>query len=180
VYVDDVLIDTINQYSASTVWQKTWTSPALGSGEHSLRFIHTSGKYASIDAIEVLGPPTPLGVGIYDDVDAGWTYAGNWGSSTLAGPYANTYHFSTVVNGAAEFLMDGDSFTLTYVTFANAGDLQVYVDDALIQTISQYSPSTLWQQTWTSPSLGDDVHSLKFVHATGTYASIDVIEVIGP
>ncbi len=176
VYVDGGYLATISQYNATTQWQKRWTSPSFGLGPHNIEFRHVSGTYISIDAIEVHGP---LGKGIYDDMHSGWLYTGTWGSSTLSGPYLNTYHYSSALNDTAQFVMNGDKFTLTYVSFNTAGDLEVYVDGDYLDTISQYSAATQWQRTWTSPSLGNGVHGLKFVHKSGTYVSIDAIQVYG-
>jgi hypothetical protein len=53
VYVDDALVATINMNGALT-WQKTWSSGNLGLGKHTLKFVHTSGTYFDIDAIQVI------------------------------------------------------------------------------------------------------------------------------
>jgi hypothetical protein len=34
--------------------QETWTSDILTSGLHTVRFVHASGDYTDIDALEVL------------------------------------------------------------------------------------------------------------------------------
>lgn len=53
VYVDGVQIDTIDQSSATTMFQRTWTSPVLSSSVHELRFVHADGTAVDIDAIEI-------------------------------------------------------------------------------------------------------------------------------
>ena len=75
VYVDDVLEATIDQYSASPSWQKTWMSPVFTNGTHTLKLVHTTGSYVGIDAIEIdPTPPAPIGAGKYDDTDPAWAY----------------------------------------------------------------------------------------------------------
>jgi hypothetical protein len=54
VYVDDVLEGTVDQYSTSTTWKKTWSSPTFTNGTHTLKLVHASGSYVGIDAIETL------------------------------------------------------------------------------------------------------------------------------
>jgi len=54
VYVDDIKVDTIDQYSATRVWQATWTSGNLGAGQHTVKLVHADGLFVDIDAIEVL------------------------------------------------------------------------------------------------------------------------------
>jgi hypothetical protein len=64
IYVDNVKINTLNQYSTSLTWRCTWNSPSLGEGIHSIRFVNASPNatyYVDIDAIiipEVVPPIT--------------------------------------------------------------------------------------------------------------------------
>jgi hypothetical protein len=55
VYVDGVKIDTINANAGSLMWQQTYTSPVLSSGNHLVRFVYASGgTYIDVDAITIL------------------------------------------------------------------------------------------------------------------------------
>ena len=55
VYVDDVKVDTINSNAASLLWQQTYASPVLTTGDHTVRFVHAGrGSYIEIDAITIL------------------------------------------------------------------------------------------------------------------------------
>ena len=57
VYLDGVKVATIDQYSDSWEWQKTWTSDVLSVGDHSLRVVYASGSessFGSIDAVTVI------------------------------------------------------------------------------------------------------------------------------
>ncbi|MEZ0396862.1 MAG: hypothetical protein ABWK53_10605, partial [Anaerolineales bacterium] len=56
IYVDGALYTTLNQYSATLIWQKTWTSGDLGPGPHTIRIVHKTGTYIDIDAITVHAP----------------------------------------------------------------------------------------------------------------------------
>jgi hypothetical protein len=55
VYVDNALVTTINTYSASTLWQQTYTSPVYPAGPHTVRFVHAGGgNYVEVDAITIM------------------------------------------------------------------------------------------------------------------------------
>jgi hypothetical protein len=180
VYVDTnpTPIATFSEYDPNLVWQKTWLSPDLGAGVHTVKFVVKSG-YIDIDAIEVLGTPTPVGAGKYDDTYENWTYAGNWIPLSISGAYDDTVTYSNAVGAYASFLMDGAQFKLTYTGYPTRGEVEVYVDTnpTPIATFSEYDPNLVWQKTWLSPDLGAGEHTVKFVVKSG-YIDIDAIEVL--
>ena len=182
MYVDTnpTPIATFSEYDPNLVWQKTWLSPDLGAGEHTVKFVVKSG-YIDIDAIEVLGTPTPVGAGKYDDTHANWRYTGNWLPLTVSGAYNNTVTYSNAVGAYATFLMDGAQFELTYTGYSTRGNVEVYVDTnpTPIATFSEYDPNLVWQKTWLSPDLGAGEHTVKFVVKSG-YIDIDAIRIIAP
>lgn len=53
VYVDGVLLGTINQSGAAAEYQVTWTSKTLANKLHTLTLQHASGTQVNIDAIEI-------------------------------------------------------------------------------------------------------------------------------
>ncbi len=164
VYVDDVLEDTINQYSPTRMWQAEWASGDLGAGEHTVRFEHASGATVDIDAIEVKTyepPPPPPGIGKYDDTHAGWVYSGSWNIFTGSGPYQGGIHYSTTTGNTAEFTFEGSQIILVYTGYYNRGTMEVYVDDVLEGTINQYSATRAWQAEWASGDLGAGEHTVK-------------------
>jgi len=177
VYVDDFLVPvgTIDQYSPSLAWQKTWVSPILTAGTHTLKLVHATGTHADIDAIQILAPLPP---GKYDDTHSRWFYNGNWAAYSGGGPYINTLHYSATINDYATLSFQGNQFILTYTGHTNRGQVEVYVDNVPVGTIDQYSPSLAWQKTWASPILTAGIHTLKLVHANGTYVDIDAIEIL--
>ena len=66
VYVDDVFVVRINQFNATPKYQQKYISPLLSSGQHTVKFVHATGKMASVDAIEVIQTPdvdNPAAVG---------------------------------------------------------------------------------------------------------------------
>jgi len=154
--------------------QKTWTSPVLSAGTHTVRFEHASGAVTDVDGIRIIDAPT------YDDPDTAWTYTGAWATYNGSGPYNNTLHYSAALEDYATFTFEGSKFSLTYTKNAYRGNLDVYIDDDMVYTLNEYSYTTMWQQTWTSSTLSDGVHTVKFEHASGTYVDIDAIQIFGP
>jgi hypothetical protein len=56
VWIDGVKVDTINAYSASLVWQATYTKSGLSAGTHTVIFKHggPNGMFIDTDSIEIL------------------------------------------------------------------------------------------------------------------------------
>jgi hypothetical protein len=114
-------------------------------------------------------PPMPAGAGIYDDGDPAWSYTGNWASYSGSGPYDDTLHYTSTMGDAAELTFSGTRFTLFFTKDYNRGSIEVYLDgdpDPLT-TIDAYSASYAFQQSYTSPSLTNDTHTVRLVHAGG-------------
>jgi hypothetical protein len=179
VYIDNVNVGTLNEYNPTLVWQKTWASPHVTDGTHTLKLVHTSGTYVDIDAIEIL-QVTPLRSGKYDDIHSAWAYIGDWGAYTGSGPFNNTMHYSATTGDYATLTFQGTQFTLTHTGYANRGQIEVYVDNHLEGTLDEYNPTLVWQKTANSPSsVTNDTHILKLVHFSGAYIDIDAIQIIG-
>lgn len=53
VYVDGVLLGSINQAAAVPAYQMTWTSKVLANKQHTLTLQHAAGAQVNIDAIEI-------------------------------------------------------------------------------------------------------------------------------
>jgi hypothetical protein len=180
VYVDDVKVASLDAYSETFGWQATWTSGVLTSGLHTVRFVHASGAYTDIDAIEVLATlPTSLLPGKADDIDLLWSYSGDWTTYNGSGPSSNTLHYSSTIGDSAQIVISGgQQIKLTYVTGPNRGVTDVYIDDVKVASIDANSPILHWQKTWSSDVLTSGLHTLRFVHVSGAYSDIDAIEVL--
>jgi len=184
IWVDGVLLKTVNAYSATTVWQKKYTSPAYtGDDAHTIMIKNTSpdGTYIDVDAMEITLAPAPSGPGIYDDSEAMWVYSPGWTASTPSGPYNSTIHRSDTPGSTATFVFQAPAFfTLYYRKGANRGSFTVWVDGVRITTVNAYSASTVWQKKYTSPAYTDDkAHTvvIKDTSLDGTYIDVDAMEI---
>ena len=59
VYIDEVLVDTIDENAASAQHQQIWESNALSSGEHTLRLVHSSGTKVVLDGLTIFAEALP-------------------------------------------------------------------------------------------------------------------------
>jgi hypothetical protein len=116
----------------------------------------------------------------YDGNDSRFVRLGNWAFLNMSGPYANTLNYSSSIGDTATFVMNGTSFVLYYTQHPNRGNTEVYVDNGQVPvaTINMNGAALAWQKTWSSGNLGAGVHTLKFVHTSGTIMDIDAIQVI--
>jgi hypothetical protein len=141
--------------------------------------VHVSGAYTSIDAIELI--PTSarlLPGGIADDGNTLWSYSGEWITYAGAGPSSDTLHYSNTIGDSAQIVIDGgQQIKLTYLAADNWGITDVYIDGVKIASIDANSPFN-WQGTWTSETLTSGLHMVRLVHSSGTYTSIDALEVL--
>ena len=113
------------------------------------------GKYIDVDAIQIVAPPTPHGVGTYDDANAGWTYTGSWGTYSGTGPHNSTLHYSNATGATATFTFQGPAkFVFTYSTNTNRGNILISVDGGTPVSVNAYG-SALWLQTYTSATYTD-------------------------
>ena len=173
VNVDGNPLTTINARSSSTVWQKTYISPAFAPGTHIITFTHAgpANTYIDIDAIKILNA--------YDDANPAWTYSPGWLTFAGAGPYNRTDHYTKTVGANASFTFTGTGFTFDYVTAVNRGNITVNVDGNVMATLNGKSTATVWQKTYTSPILSAGAHTVTFTHAgpPGKYIDVDVIQI---
>lgn len=117
----------------------------------------------------------------YDDKNLTvFTYTGTWVNAAAASAYLKSHHVSTVVNSEANFTFSGNRFDLIYTAGPSLGMLGIYVDTVLQTTLNQNNATSAYQQRWNSPTYTDATHTVRLVHASGRYASVDGIQVFGP
>ena len=112
VYVDDVKTGTINEFSATTMLQATWTSPVLTNDIHTLKFVHLNGVAVNIDAIQVYALPDSVAPGPIGDlaaasgtttgtVDLSWTAPGDDNDMGTTASYLVRYSTSAITDETA-------------------------------------------------------------------------------
>jgi hypothetical protein len=180
VWMDGALETTINAYSATLAWQKTYTSRAYANGTHTVMLKNVGGStYQDVDVVQVIGP---VGPGTYDDKHAAWVYGhGTWYTYAGAGPYNSTLHYNNTNGSTAMLSFTGTQFILYYTAYSNRGLFEVWVDGALETTINAYSAALAWQKTYTSPMYANGTHTVMLKNVGGsTYQDVDAIRIVSP
>jgi len=127
--------------------------------------------------------PTPGGgsAGTFDDKDPAFVYSSPaWQTVTTSNAYGGSYRESITSGSFVTFTFTGTSFSIIYkggVTYAN---LDVYVDDVLVGTLTQKLSAATYQQRWDYPgTLPAGTHTLRLVlvpvSATVNKGSLDAV-----
>ncbi len=117
----------------------------------------------------------------YDDRNLTvFAYTGTWTNTVAASAYKSSHHVSSVLNSEATFSFSGDHFDLIYTAGPSFRMLGIYVDTVLQTTLNQNRATIAYQQRWHSPTYTDATHTVRLVHASGSYVSVDGIQVFGP
>lgn len=130
---------------------------------------------------EVTPPPTPLpvGSGTYNDTNLAWQYSSGWTTYNGTGPYQSDFHYTGTPGNYVDLTFTGKGFTLIYTANPNRGLIDVYIDGDKVDTIDAYSTTTDWQSEWTSETLTNGTHTVRFVHAgEGTNIDVDAITIL--
>jgi hypothetical protein len=179
VYVDGILIGSINQYASEVSWRQSWTSPLLESSDsHYVELRHASGAVIDIDAIEVLDvtPPDSIGPGTYQETDGNLSFAGQWLSAEAVAASGGAVSYSLDIGNTISVSFTGNQVSLLYTGYPNRGVMGVFIDGTLVDEVNQYAASTEYQKRWTSPLLDDTgPHTLQFKHMTGAVAELDAL-----
>lgn len=118
--------------------------------------------------------------GIYDDKDILWTYTGAWKNANNKNASNGSFHYTAKIGNEASFTFYGAKFSLIYTAGNIYGNVGVFVDGVKISTLRQYNAKTKYQQTYTSPTLTNTTHTVRFVHQTGKHINVDAIRTYGP
>ncbi len=193
INIDGVDVGTLDEYSATYKTKQKWSITGLENTLHDLTITHATGVFVSLDAVTVLAPPTatptatktrtptitptPVSQGRYDDNNIRIRYSG-WVYKTLSGTINGTTHYSPKIGNTATLYFQGSGLTITYRTKSTFGDLEVWLDEVLVGTISQYSAVEVKQVQTTIQGFAPGAHHLSLRHASGTYVDLDAITVL--
>jgi hypothetical protein len=187
VYVDGVFKTTVDLTAAAVVYQQeVWSSDELSNGVHTVKIVRSassaSGKYLTIDAVEITG--TLLGARIIEQTDTHLAYAGTWSSVTATGASGGSYKRASASTGAVCVDFTGVQITWMATTGASMGKAWVSIDDGAAQSVDLYAAATAYRQkVWDSGPLTLGDHEIKIwwdaANASGTYITADAFDVKG-
>jgi hypothetical protein len=127
-------------------------------------------------AVYTIGSPPTL----VNDNAAGPVYTGTWkySSARALGDYQDDVHYTAVNGDSVSYTFNGTG--IAYVTEKNSdeGNVDVYVDGVLKQTVNCANATRLVQQTvYSIAGLTAGSHTLKLVKKDGSFMLIDAFSV---
>ena len=176
ISIDNVWVERLNCFDPERAWQEKWYGPALADGTHTITLKHVSGEVVDIDAFVVNSVPEtdPRRV---DDMDSRVVYSGVWDAAPMSGPYKKTLHSSSRIGNQASFTFNGQQVILVYSGLKTYGKVELKIDGAVYDILSQASRDRVWQSRWYSPVLPAGQHTLTLTHISGGKITLDGFQV---
>ena len=101
---------------------------------------------------------------IYNDKHPELIYSENWRNVQRDKAYKNSFKSTNTIGSFVNFSFTGQSFIIIYTAGETFGNVDVYIDNQLIDTLDQKASRTLFQQRWDyQGTLPAGVHELKLV-----------------
>lgn len=187
VYLDDVLVKTVNLASSVTRYQeRVWSTGDLPYGVHKVRIVRSpanvTGRYITIDAVEVLGS---LGkTARVEQTDWRLGYSGSWATFYTSGASGGSYKRANTSGAAVTVRFNGSRLTWIATKGTTLGRAWVSVDGAEPTNVDLAAPQVAYQQrVWNTGELALGDHEVKIwwdsTNIPGKYISIDAFEVQG-
>lgn len=177
IYVDNKLKQTLSLYAASRqAGQTVYSISGLPNGTHTIKGVKKSGDYMLVDQLVY----SVAGSTQINDSDSEIKYSGNWVHSTARGfgDYEDDVHYTERNKDYFQYKFKGSGIELLMEKDSSLGEIDIYVDNKFMQTISAYHTSRLVGQTVYSLSgLSKGSHTIKVVKKSGTYMILDSIKV---
>jgi hypothetical protein len=187
VYVDDVFKQTINLSNATAVYQvNVWSSGTVSNGAHKVKVVRNSasasGKYLTIDAVDVLGSLT--GTSRVEQTDSRIAYSGAWTTYSTSGASGGSYSRANTSGAAAIVDFNGTYLAWVATKGTTLGKAWVSIDGGVARNIDLAATATAYQQkVWNTGTLTSGDHEVKIwwdtASAAGKYISIDAFDVEG-
>lgn len=126
----------------------------------------------------------PAGPVAVNDDDPSIVYQGSWSHSTGRGfgDHEDDVHYSESVGNAVEHAFVGTGIDLVTETHSSQGDVEIYLDGQLVDTVSTYQADGrgVQQVVYSVRDLPNGAHTLRAVHASGQFMLIDRLDVVRP
>jgi SpoIID/LytB domain protein len=183
IWLNGVKQPMVSQYTPSTSAQQVvWSVSGLPEGEHTIvirvagtREAASSGNLIVVDAFDVANENLPdlSGTGLpftgqAEETDPAIRYVGTWHSGTNPAHSGNGYRYARDPDTYAIIEFTGTAIYWIGPKHASYGTADVYLDGVKRGTVSQYAPSTTFQQkVWSATGLSSGTHTLV-IRATGT------------
>jgi hypothetical protein len=109
---------------------------------------------------------------------AGVIYTGTWSTQEVSYCFNGDLQYTETAGDAFEITFYGEDVSFESMTDSDMGNVDVYIDGVLDQTISCYSAAKLYQQTvYEKTGLTEGLHTLRAVNAASKKMSLDSVHV---
>lgn len=190
VYLDGHFVKMVDLANPVAIYQQNvWSTGPLDEGVHTVRIVrragNTTGKYVTIDAVDVDG--TLLKSSSMEQSDSRLAYSGTWTttSSTVYSAGAHRYAGSAGASVTASF--SGRYLAWVARKSPGYGIAKVTVDGTETFEVDLYSPTSVYQRrVWDTGTLSDGIHTIKIEWtgkknpaATGSAIAVDAFDILG-
>jgi hypothetical protein len=191
VKVDGGAAQTVDLYSAKTVWKKkVWKSTGLALGDHTVTISWTGDKTKgataaniNVDAIVVAGVLTAS----YEQGYSKFIYEGTWKPSSSSSASGGSFTQADASGASVTIRFSGVRLVWFGRIGAGNGQAKVSVDGGPDATVDLYAATTKAKQAlWDTGILDLGTHTVKIAwsgdknaQATGTSINVDAFEVTG-
>ncbi|MCA0456385.1 MAG: S8 family serine peptidase [Chloroflexi bacterium] len=181
VFVDGALNSTIpNNTSASVLYGQPFTF-SVNPGNHEIEIVNVGTKFSDIDQITLLAPPTPLGIGMYEESNSEIIYTGNWINISNAGALGGARRYTNDATARVSFgITDAVGRVVIYRTVAAStfGTMEVYVDGALAGTMVNNNSSTVVYGVPFAINVTPGSHTIEIRNIGAKFGDLDRIELL--
>ncbi|GAB2608289.1 X2-like carbohydrate binding domain-containing protein [Pseudactinotalea suaedae] len=196
---DELLVEGVPIHGARLFTVTPGKDATITVNDDDLRVDH-QGDWNRNGGSEVVATSQPLTIAVADsstgeaptapeagpiavnDDDPSVLYQGSWSHSTGRGlgDHEDDVHFSESAGNAVEYTFVGTGIDYVTETHSSQGDVEVYLDGQLVETVSTYQESGRGAQqvVYSVRDLPSGTHTLRLVHATGQYMLIDRLDVV--
>jgi autotransporter-associated beta strand protein len=174
VYIDNVFQETINLYSATTIYRRSvFTRSGLTRGAHSLRVVKTGGAFLTIDAFKVTE--------VINSNDPSLSFSGNWSSKPSANAIGGELR-ETATNGDTMILnFEGNGIDVIGSKGLGGGNVRYKLNSSFELSVPQSSNFTQAQAlvytSSNSQTLGNGLHTLTGWKRRGSWADVDAFRI---
>ncbi|HUE99699.1 MAG TPA: right-handed parallel beta-helix repeat-containing protein [Anaerolineales bacterium] len=187
VYIDGVLVGTIDQRHDASTYKARWDYLGqLSSGQHTLKLVFVtikSSTLGSVDAVIVrdgsaqsaptatLQPSQPESQTsqetVYDNKDSAFVYSAGWVEEVKTAAMGGSYARTSQNGSSVSFQFTGQSFSIVYKGGPSYRNMDVYIDGVLVGTINQQHDASIYKARWDYPGqLSSGQRTLKLIFVT--------------
>ena len=187
VYLDGALKETVDLAASTAQYQqRVWSTGTLASGAHTVRIVrnagNATGKFITVDAVEILGVLGRPGLVEQTDTRLGWT--GTWATFTTASASAGSYGRANSSGSMVTVDFNGTSLAWIATKGTTLGRAWVSLDGGTAENVDLAAAAVAYQQkVWETGTIAAGDHEVKIWrddnNTAGKYISVDAFDVQG-